>query len=264
MGTYTLPANYAHVWMYANTGESPARWIAADAVKFRQYRANLPLALRNYPPCSPSYGQLIVNGNFSTGDATGWTTSRTNGPDPIVQPYAGSNYGAYLGRYNLNQDVLYQFVCPASPADHASLSFWWWMSSQDSPYVDVDFLYVRVRDANDNLLQTLKTITNRSPQGQWYVESFDLRGYAGQTIRISFEASTDGSYPTHFWIDDVSFAVYDLVTGVRVSGGFGQSMAGKLARPCLFSTAPCNNGLHPTRLSPLEIGGSTRLQGVLW
>ncbi len=208
MGTYTLPANYAHVWMYADTGESPARWIAADAVKFRQYRANLPLVLRNYPPCSPGYGQLIVNGNFSTGDATGWTVSRSNCPISIVQPY-GSDYGAAMGYCNLNQDTMYQFVCPAAPLDYATLSFRWWLTSNDTPYVDVDFLYVRVRDANGNLLQTLKTITNRSPKGQWYYEYFDLRAYAGQTIRISFEASNDGSYPSYFWIDDVSFAAYD-------------------------------------------------------
>jgi len=27
---------------------------------------------------------------------------------------------------------------------------------------------------------------------------------------------------------------------------------------------PPNHGLHPTRLSPLEIGGHTRFQDVLW
>jgi thermitase len=207
MGTYSLPANYARVWMYANTGESPARWIAVDAIKFRQYRINLPLVLNNYRP--PSYGQLIVNGNFSTGDATGWTVSRSNGPAPIVQPYGGSDYGAYMGRYNSNQDRIYQVVYPAAPADWANFSFYWWMNTAEtSTTTDYDFLYVRVRDVNGNLLQTLKTITNRSPRETWHPEYFDLRGYAGQTIRLSFESITDVSLPTHFWIDDVSFAAY--------------------------------------------------------
>jgi len=208
MGTYTLPANYAHVWMYANTGESPARWIGADAIKFRQYRINLPLVLRSH--CSPSYGQLIVNGDFGTGDATGWTVSRSNGPAPIVQPYGGSDYGAYMGRCNNNQDQIYQVACPAAPADWANLSFYWWMSTDEvSTTTDYDFLHVRVRDANGNLLQTLKTVTNRSVEEEWRYEYFDLRAYAGQTIRVSFEATTDVSLPTHFWIDNVSFAVYD-------------------------------------------------------
>lgn len=209
MGTYTLPANYAHVWMYANTEESPARWIAADAIKFRQYRVYLPLMLSN--PCFPSYGQLIVNGDFSTGYAAGWMVSRSNGSASIVQPYGGSDYGAYLGRYNSNQDQMYQFVCPAVPVDWANFWFSWWMATEEtSTTTDYDFLYVRVRDASGNLLQTLKTITNRSPAGDpWHYEYFDLRAYAGQTIRISFEATTDSSLPTHFWIDGVGFAVYD-------------------------------------------------------
>jgi hypothetical protein len=210
MGTYTLPVNYAHVWMYADTGESPPRWIAADAVKFRQYRADLPLVLCHYPPCTPSYGQLIANGGFDTGDDTGWTTGRTNGPDPIVQPYGGTDYGAWMGRYDLNRDTMYQFVCPAAPLDYANLSFHWWMSTEETgTTTDYDFLCVRVRDANGNLLETLETITNRSPKGQWYYEYFDLGAYAGQTIRISFEASNDVFYPTNFWIDEVSFFVAD-------------------------------------------------------
>ena len=211
LGTYQIP-DHGSAGMFAYTGESAgARWVAADGLKWRQYHTFLPLILNNYPPCVPSYGQLITNGDFSTGDATGWKVGRSNGPDPIVQPYAGYEYGAWMGRYNSNQDQMYQFACPATPADYASFSFRWWMSTEEtSTTTDYDFLYVRIRDANGNLLQTLKTITNRSPEGDpWHYEFFDLRAYAGQTIRISFEATTDGSLRTNFWIDEVSFFVAD-------------------------------------------------------
>jgi murein DD-endopeptidase MepM/ murein hydrolase activator NlpD len=210
LGTFML-ADHGEVGAYAYTGEGTGtRWVMADAVKWRQYPVHLPLVMKDYPPCVPSYGQLITNGDFSTGDATGWKVSRSNGSAPIVQPYGGSEYGAWMGRYNSNQDQMYQFVCPAAPADWANFSFYWWMSTDEvSTTTDYDFLYVRVRDANGNLLQTLKTITNRSIEGEWRYEYFDLRAYAGQTIRISFEATTDWSLPTDFWIDDVSFAVYD-------------------------------------------------------
>lgn len=204
-------ADHGEVSVYAYTGEETGtRWVMADAVKWRQYHVHLPLVVKDYPLCVSSYGQLIANGDFSTGDATGWTVSRSNGSAPIVQPYGGSDYGAYLGRYNSNQDQMYQVVCPATPADYASLSFRWWMTTEETSTTEAyDFLYVRVRDANGNLLQTLKTITNRSPRESWYYEYFDLRAYAGQTIRISFEAINDFILPTHFWIDNVSFAVYD-------------------------------------------------------
>jgi hypothetical protein len=184
--------------------------VAVDALKWRQYHTYIPLILNNYPLCVTSYGQLITNGYFSTGDATGWEVSRSNGPAPIVHPYAGTGYGAWMGRYNSNQDQMYQFACPATPADYASFSFQWWMSTEETSTTnDYDFLYVRIRDANGNLLQPLKTITNRSSAGEWNPEDFDLRAYAGQTIRLSFESTTDGSLPTHFWIDNVSFAVYE-------------------------------------------------------
>lgn len=211
LGTYQI-ADHGSAGMFAYTGESAGtRWVAADGLKWRQYHTYLPLILNNYPPCVPSYGQLITNGDFSTGDATGWKVSRSNGPDPIVQPYAGYEYGAWMGRYNSNQDQMYQFACPAAPADYASFSFQWWMSTEEtSTTTDYDFLYVRIRDANGNLLQTLKTLTNRSPEGDpWHYEFFDLRAYAGQTIRISFEATTDGSLRTNFWIDEVGFFVAD-------------------------------------------------------
>lgn len=208
LGTYWL-ADHGEAVIGAYTGESTGtRWVTADALRWRQYHTFLPLVLNNY--CSPHYGQMIVNGNFSTGDATGWTVNRSNGPAPIVQPYyGGSDYGAYMGRYNSNQDRIYQVVCPAAPADWANFAFYWWMNTEEtSTTTDYDFLYVRVRDANGNLLQTLKTITNRNPRETWHPEYFDLRGYAGQTIRLSFESTTDISLPTHFWIDDVSFAAY--------------------------------------------------------
>lgn len=205
LGTYTLPANFAYVWMWANTGEGTTREIAADGVKFRQYQNYLPLNMCDYGPCGPSYGQLIVNGTFSTGDDTGWTTSRPG----IVQLHSGSNYGARLGHYNLSQDQMYQRVCPGPSASYATFSFSWKVVTNDTPYVPVDHLYVRLRDADGNLLQTMSILSNMSPRDQWYSESYDLRAYTGQEIRISFEASNDESYPTDFWIDNVLFIVVD-------------------------------------------------------
>ncbi len=203
LGTYNIPLGQAQVGMFAHTDEPVGtKWVAADAIKFRSYRNFLPVALKNY--CSPRYGELITNGYFNTGDNMGWATSRSNGPDPIVQPYAGSDYGAWLGRYNSNQDQMYQSVCPATPLGYATLGFNWWMSTQEGNTKSYDFLYVRVRDAEGNLLETLKTITNLNLREQWVWESSDLRAYAGQTIRISFEATTDGTLPTNFWIDSVS------------------------------------------------------------
>jgi len=51
LGTYTLPvgAQGGHVFLYVNTGESPAKQAGADAIKFRTYTVFLPAILKDYP-----------------------------------------------------------------------------------------------------------------------------------------------------------------------------------------------------------------------
>jgi murein DD-endopeptidase MepM/ murein hydrolase activator NlpD len=209
LGEYALPVGQGQVVLRANTGESPARWIAADAVKFRRlgplqssYAAYLPIALNAY--CPSDHGQLVVNSDFSTGEATGWLTERSNGHEAIVQRYNETNYGAWLGRYDDNQDRLSQPVASCADA-RLSLSFWWWMNSEEAENADArDYLHVRLRSASGELLQTILTLSNRSQREQWEQATFDLSAYAGQALVLSFEAINDAAQPSHFWIDNVS------------------------------------------------------------
>ena len=215
LGDYVLPAGQGRVVMYTGTGESPARWIAADAVKFRRLQpvqqmhyVYLPAILHDY--CPPQSGQLLVNGDFSTGDATGWMSERTNGAEGIIQPYNDIDYGAWLGRYDENQDRLSQLVsvCPGDGETQISLSFWWWMNSAEAEAADEsDSLYVRLRSPNGELLRTILVLTNLSQREQWTQAVFDLSAYAGQTFWVSFEAANNAEHPTHFWIDNVSLTV---------------------------------------------------------
>ena len=207
LGTYDFwNGIIGYVYLNNATGESAGSTeVCFDAVKFRQFRVNLPLVLNNY--CTPHYGEQLINGNFNTGDTTGWAASRSNCPYPIVQPMGSSEYAAWLGRCNSNADQLYQTICLPSQVGMAKLAYSWWIGSQETGSTAYDFLRVRIRDANGNLLQTLQTLTNLSPKWNWYVSEFDLRAYAGQTIRVSFEATNDFSLPTDFWIENVSLYV---------------------------------------------------------
>jgi len=215
LGEYALPAGPGRVVMDASTGESAVRWIAADAVKFRRlwpapqrYSAYLPAALHAY--CPAQQGQRLVNGDFSAGDAAGWLAERASGAEQIVQPYNETDHSAWLGRYNDNQDRLSQLValCVGGAQAQISLSFWWWMNSEEAPAEEErDYMYVRLRSENGALLQTILTLTNRSPREQWNQPIFDLSAYAGQTLWVSFEAANDAQAPTHFWIDNISLTV---------------------------------------------------------
>jgi hypothetical protein len=163
--------------------------------------------LSNY--CTPHYGELIVNGGFDTGDSTGWTTIRTGGPDPIVQPYGAEQHAAWMGRYDLNQDTLAQTICLAEEASSITLTFWWWVSTSDTSETDTDFLHVYLRDVDGSLISPdpLATLTNRDSQGQWDSIDVDMTSYAGRTVVVSFETSNDEDGPTSFWIEDVSLSV---------------------------------------------------------
>jgi hypothetical protein len=211
LGTFEIP-DHGEVIAWAHTGEEAGtRWVMADAVRWRQdllqHQTHLPVTLSKY--CTPRYGNLIVNGGFDSGDNTGWTTSRTGSSVPIVQPYGTGRYSAWMGRYDLNQDMLAQTVCLPEDASSITLSFWWWVSTSDTSETETDSLRAYLRDVDGGLLSPdpVTTLTNLSPQGQWRSTDVDLAPYAGQVVVVSFEASNDADGPTSFWIEDVSLDV---------------------------------------------------------
>lgn len=183
-------------------------WAIDDPLPVHQdwCRACLPAVLKNH--CTPHYGEQLTNGNFNIGDTTGWSASRSNCADAIVQPYGGSEYAASLGRCNSNSDQLYQTICIPSQVSSAWLQYQWWIASEETTQSQVyDSLHIRIRDASGGSPVTLETLTNLSPKGNWYSSQFNLSAYAGQTIQVSFEAANDYLLPTHFWIENVSLNV---------------------------------------------------------
>jgi len=79
------------------------------------------------------------------------------------------------------------------------------MQSQEPiHYPAYDFIYIRLRDLSGNLVATLDTLNNQSARDTWQTAMFDLLPYAGQSLRLSFEADNDFSNPTSFFVDDVS------------------------------------------------------------
>jgi len=162
----------------------------------------LPAVLKNYPPCA----QLIQNGDFEAGSAYwtqgGLTVISTN------TPHSGS-YSAWLGVYNYADDTLYQTITIPNTGPtgqsvvSAWLSYYWYMTTEETSH-SYDYLYVKIRDAYGNDLTTLETLSDGSPANVWISSSFDVSAYIGQTIQVYFRGTTNGSYRTSFFIDDVS------------------------------------------------------------
>lgn len=146
------------------------------------------------PPPPPS---AIVNGGFESG-ATGWTQS----PDGLITTggHTGA-YSAWLGGANYANERLSQ---PITVPANGTLRYHWRMTSFEGTSVAYDHLHVRVYSSSGALLGTLRTWSNRNARNVWSPDTLSLAAYAGQSVRISFEATTDFSLITSFFVDDVS------------------------------------------------------------
>lgn len=148
--------------------------------------------------------ELIVNGGFE-GSASPWTLSGhatwSNGPNP----HSGTGYLSMANVVNAKGSAYQQIAVPNGTAP--GLTFWLNVTSSETASVANDILYVEIRNSAGTLLQTLGTFSNldRGSPGA-YVQrgAFNLSAYAGQTIRLQFRATGNGSLITTFLIDDVS------------------------------------------------------------
>ncbi|MBC7234666.1 MAG: DNRLRE domain-containing protein [Chloroflexi bacterium] len=166
---------------------------------------------------TPVCADRIQNGGFeqiTDNEAPPWVRSGSVNFTTIEQ-HSGVR-SAWFGGYNNADDKLCQQVTiPAHPepgqeTTQALLSYWWGMLTNDAPPPS-DYLYVRVRDAAGDLLETLETLSETSTSGRWEESQFDLSAYKGQTVQICFEAVTDGAQTTSFFVDDVSLIVCEIL-----------------------------------------------------
>jgi hypothetical protein len=63
-----------------------------------------------------------------------------------------------------------------------------------------------VRSTSGVLLGTIATISNlsKAATGVYTLHSVSVAPWKGQTVRVQFRTTTDGSLPTVFRVDDVS------------------------------------------------------------
>jgi hypothetical protein len=167
----------------------------------------------------------IVNGDFETGDWSGWThgSGLSDGGDYEVvvgaQKHAGSWAGA-LGRW----DTAYNGFDPTAepsgyewfyqdftvPSNATKLSFWWFMETYDTAAYDWFDAYLQ--DTHGSTLLTLvsqggKPGFNYGPYwtpGGWQYVEVNVTAYRGQKVRIYFDQRLDGfGDQTRTYFDDV-------------------------------------------------------------
>src|SRR5688572_22571503 len=94
-----------------------------------------------------------------------------------------------------------------SPKQGLPLSLSTFTSLRRSSYRACSTLRLQVRSISGRVLRTLKVYSNLDAREGFQPQAFDLSPFAGQTVRIHFEAREDrGSY-TSFVLDDLNLII---------------------------------------------------------
>ena len=152
--------------------------------------------------------ERITNGSFSSG-SSGWTlggdfwagTNLTNFRTAPGYAAGGVDSGGYPK--NRANGYMYQTVTIPSNATSATLSFWYYITSEEvSGYYDI--LKITISDSSGSYLATVAVLSNTDKGTSYSQKTFNATSYKGQTIRVNFLATTDSTNATVFRIDDVS------------------------------------------------------------
>lgn len=164
--------------------------------------------------CGPM--QLVADGGFEAGLPTSaWQTQSNVGSllidDTDPPPTHSGTWKAWLGGDNDVQETLSQTLTIPDTSARLVVSYWWLVSTEEQTH-PFDTLSVEIRDANNQALETLQTLTDGDARASYQQSVFILSSaYAGQTVRLAFVAQTDDSNTTSFFIDDVSVMKYCTV-----------------------------------------------------
>ncbi len=202
----TLPDEGSYWWrVRAKAGAETGPWSAVWRMNLTDSgpvasKAFLPMATNvpYVPPAPP-----LDNGDFEQG-ATGWAQSSSNGV-PIILHISedddmvvhGGEWGAWLGGLNSETSVISQEV--TVPANQPYLAFYYRINSADICGFDYGRVLINAQVVKSyNLCQS-------GNMGDFARNVINLTSYAGQTVMLKFQTTSDSSGISNLFIDDVSF-----------------------------------------------------------
>ena len=145
-------------------------------------------------------GELIVNGNFETGDLTGWTMEGSdnggfvvnNGtfdpasPDGPLPPFAG-NFSALAHQLGNGTHALYQDIFIPDAATSTTLRWTDRIRNHASGFAANHQFRVELRDPDNQVRTVLFRTQPGDPNfSEWTERTFDLSDYRGETLRVAF------------------------------------------------------------------------------
>ncbi|MEU3373113.1 M1 family aminopeptidase [Streptomyces sp. NPDC006660] len=148
--------------------------------------------------CTPA--QVVANGGFESGTSP-WTQSSSSVITSRVgeSAHGGSSFAWLDGVGSTHTDTLSQSVTIPSGCSSAKLTFWLHIdTAETTSSTAYDKLTAKIGST------TLATYSNLDKNTGYVQKSFDVSGFAGQTVSLSFTGKEDSSLQTSFVLDDIA------------------------------------------------------------
>ncbi|MDQ1684484.1 MAG: hypothetical protein QOC82_1221, partial [Frankiaceae bacterium] len=147
--------------------------------------------------------QLLGNPGFETGTASPWTASTGVIDSSTSEPAHSGSWKAWMDGYgSAHTDTLSQSVTIPTGCSSYTFSFWLHIDTAETTTTTAyDKLTVTVGTT------TLATYSNLNKNTGYAQKSFNLAGFAGQTVTLKFSATEDSSLQTSFVVDDTAVNV---------------------------------------------------------
>jgi len=158
--------------------------------------------------------QILMNPGFDAGHVA-WSESSLSTSTVITMDSALTSlkahtpsYVAWLGGYSNAQDDLSQMVTIPAGASSITLTFYYVIQTQENTAPIYDTLQVYTYDPVSGKYTAVATLNDNMAVATWtrFTASLPLT-LAGQTFELGFQATTDGSKNTNFFVDTVSLDV---------------------------------------------------------
>ena len=197
-------ASPAAVWTAIRTGATAN--VITDVVGSPNLLLYALLTGAPPPPPPSTTTQLLKNPGFELGANGNWVVSSgviTNSTSRT--PRTGSWYAWLNGYGTTRTDFAYQDVTIAASATAAKLAFYMAIDTAETTTTTAyDKLTVTVRNTANTALKTLATYSNLNKSTGYVFKEFDVLEFKGQTIRVYFNGTEDGSLQTSFRLDDLT------------------------------------------------------------
>lgn len=158
--------------------------------------------------------ELVSDGGFEAG-GQGWVQYSKLGYQLISSFYRrNGQLGAWLGAENNAYDRLSQLVVLPAQTDRITLRLWWAVSTAENPGAAFDFLRTGLytQDGKTQIVSLLDVNNDSAEQWVWNAVTADLSAYAGRSVQLRIEATTDENNATSFFVDDVSIISCPAIT----------------------------------------------------